>query len=111
MASWNQNARRQLKRIHAPLSVYLPGCSPELNLNEGVNGDLKQAVTGQEPARSKAQLKRATIGHMRKLSKLPDCMRSLFGHRTFRYAASLKSIQVRSIRMTRRASGIAGSRF
>jgi transposase len=66
---------------------YLPGYSPELNPDEGVNGDLKQAVTSREPARSKAQLKRAAIGHMRKLSKLPDRVRSFFGHRTFRYAA------------------------
>jgi transposase len=66
---------------------YLPGYSPELNPDEGINGDLKQAVTRQEPARSKAQLKRAVIGHMRKLSKLPDRVRSFFGHRTFRYAA------------------------
>jgi transposase len=66
---------------------YLPGYSPELNPDEGVNGDLKQAVTGKEPARSKAQLKRAAIGHMRRLSKRPDRVRSFFGHRTFRYAA------------------------
>src|ERR687893_162565 len=67
--------------------IYLPGYSPELNPDEGVNGDLKQAVTGREPARSKAQLKRAAIGHMRRLSKLPDRVRSFFGHKTFRYAA------------------------
>jgi transposase len=66
---------------------FLPGYSPELNPDEGVNGDLKQEVTGQEPARGKAQLKRAVVGHMRRLSKLPDRVRSLFGHRTFRYAA------------------------
>ena len=66
---------------------YLPGYSPELNPDEGINGDLKQAVTRQEPARSKARLKRAVVGHMRKLSKLPDRVRSFFGHRTFRYAA------------------------
>ncbi len=66
---------------------YLPGYSPELNPDEGVNGDLKQAVTRKEPARSKAQLKRAVVGHMRKLSKLPHRVRSFFGHKTFRYAA------------------------
>jgi transposase len=66
---------------------YLPGYSPELNPDEGVNGDLKQAVTRQEPARSKAQLKRTVVGHMRRSSKLPDRVRSFFGHRTFRYAA------------------------
>src|SRR5215211_3874817 len=66
---------------------YLPGYSPELNPDEGVNGDLKQAVTRKAPARSKAQLKRAVVGHMRKLSKLPHRVRSVFAHKTFRYAA------------------------
>jgi transposase len=67
--------------------VYLPGYSPELNPDEGVNGDLKRAVTRKAPARGKAQLKCAVIGHMRKLSKLPHRVRSFFGHETFRYAA------------------------
>jgi transposase len=66
---------------------YLPGYSPELNPDEGANGDLKQAVTRKGPARSKAQLKRAVVGHMRKLSKLPHRVRSFFGHQTFHYAA------------------------
>jgi transposase len=66
---------------------YLPGYSPQLNPDEGINGDLKQAVTRKEPARSKAQLKRAVVGHMHKLSKLPDRVRSFFRHKTFRYAA------------------------
>jgi transposase len=66
---------------------HLPGYSPELNPDEGLNGDLKQAVTRKEPARGKQQLKRAVIGHMRKLSKSPRRVRSFFGHKTFRYAA------------------------
>ncbi|HET6804190.1 MAG TPA: transposase [Frateuria sp.] len=57
---------------------YLPGYSPELNPNEGINGDLKQTVTRKEPARSKAQLKRAVLGHMRGLSKSPNRVRSFF---------------------------------
>jgi len=64
-----------------------PPYSPELNPDEGLNGDLKQAITRQEPARSKPQLKRRVIGHMRRLSKAPARVRSFFGHRTFRYAA------------------------
>ena len=44
-------------------------------------------VTRKAPARSKQQLKRAVIGHMRKLSKSPHRVRSFFGHKTFRYAA------------------------
>ena len=66
---------------------YLPPYSPELNPDEGVNGDLKQGVTRKAPARSEQQLKRAVIGHMRKLSKSPHRVRSFFGHKTFRYAA------------------------
>jgi hypothetical protein len=66
---------------------YLPGYSPELNPDEGVHGDPKRAVTRKEPVRSKAQLKRAVVGHMRGLSKSPQRVRSFFGHRTFRHAA------------------------
>lgn len=72
----------------AEIEVFLlPPYSPELNPDEGVNGDLKRAVTRREPARSKAQLKRAVVGHMRKLSKSPHRVRGFFGHETFRYAA------------------------
>jgi hypothetical protein len=39
------------------------------------------------PARSRDELKRNVIGHMRKLSKLPARVRSFFQHPTFRYAA------------------------
>lgn len=66
---------------------YLPPYSPELNPDEGVNADLKQAVTRQARVRSKPQLKRVATGHMRRLSKLPSRVRSFFGHKTFRYAA------------------------
>jgi hypothetical protein len=66
---------------------YLPGYSSELNPDEGVNGDLKQAGTRKGPARGKAQLKRAVFGHMRRLPKSPDRVRSFFGHKTFHYAA------------------------
>ncbi len=66
---------------------YLPSYSPELNPDEGVNADLKQAVPRKAPARSKQQLKRATISHMRSLSKRPKRIRSIFQNRQFRYAA------------------------
>ena len=66
---------------------YLPPYSPDLNPDEGLDADLKQAVTRKPPARDKPQLKRAVIGHMRKLSKSPGRVRSFFRHETFRYAA------------------------
>jgi hypothetical protein len=52
-----------------------------------VHADLKQAVPRKAPARSKQQLKRATISHMRSLSKRPKRIRSIFQHQQFRYAA------------------------
>ena len=80
--------RAWLAGREAEIEVFhLPPYSPELNPDEGVIGDLKRAVTRREPARSKAQLKRAVVGHMRKLSKSPHRVRSFFGHGTFRYAA------------------------
>ncbi|WP_280139499.1 transposase [Microvirga massiliensis] len=64
-----------------------PPYSPELNPDEGLNVDLKHAMTRKPPARSKHELKRTVINHMRRLTKLPERSRSFFGHRTFRYAA------------------------
>ena len=66
---------------------YLPSYSPELNPDEGVHADLKQAVPRKAPARDKQQLKRAAISHMRSLAKRPKRIRSIFQHQQFRYAA------------------------
>jgi transposase len=65
----------------------LPSYSPELNPDEGLNADLKQAVTRKPPARSKHDLKRSVISHMRRLAKLPHRVRSYFRHEPVRYAA------------------------
>jgi transposase len=65
---------------------YLPSYSPDLNPDEGVNADLKQAAPRKAPARSKPQLKRAAISHMRSLSRRPHRIRSIFRHPQFRYA-------------------------
>lgn len=66
---------------------HLPSYSPELNPDECLNADLKQAVTRKPPARSKQELKRNLVSHMRKLSKLPNRIRSFFQHRPVQYAA------------------------
>ena len=79
--AWLAGRKAEIEVFH------LPPYSPELNPDEGVNGDLKQAVARKAPTRSKQQLKRAVIGHMRKLSKLSHRVRSFFAHKTFRYAA------------------------
>jgi transposase len=103
--------RAWLAGREAEIEVFhLPGYSPELNPDESINGDLKQAVTRKAPARSKAQLQRAVVGHMRKLSKLPHRVRSLFGHKTFRYAAWFKLAQAGSITILRRCRARARRR-
>ena len=79
--AWLAQHRSQIK------VYYLPSYSPELNPDEGINGDIKRGVTAKPPARSRAELKRNLICHMRKLSKLPKYVRRLFQHPTFRYAA------------------------
>lgn len=66
---------------------YLPSYSPELNPDEMLNADLKQAVTSKAPARSKAALKKAAISHLRRLHKSPARVRKYFQHRPVRYAA------------------------
>ena len=66
---------------------YLPSYSPELNPDEMLNADLKQAVTTQAPARTKGQLLKATTSHMRKLQKSPKRVKSYFEHAPVKYAA------------------------
>jgi len=78
---WLAGRKAQIEVFH------LPAHSPELNPDEGLHADLKQAVTRKPPARSKAALKRTVISHMRRLSKLPSRIRSLFLRQPVRYAA------------------------
>jgi transposase len=66
---------------------YLPSYSPELNPDECLNADLKDAVTRRAPARNKTQLKDAAISHLRKLQKSPARVRKYFQHNPVRYAA------------------------
>jgi len=66
---------------------YLPSCSPELNPDEMANVDLKQAVTKLAPARTKPQLVRATVRHLRSVQKQPDRIQKYFQHAPVRYAA------------------------
>jgi transposase len=79
--AWLAERRKQIEVFH------LPAYSPELNPDEGLHADLKQAVTGKPPARSRPELKRRVINHMRRLSKLPGRVRSFFHRPTARYAA------------------------
>lgn len=66
---------------------YLPSYSPELNPDEYLNCDLKAGVHSGPPARSKDDLKRKTIGHLRRVQKMPERVRSYFRHPKIAYAA------------------------
>jgi len=66
---------------------YLPSYSPELNPDEYLNRDLKLNVHKSKPARTKSQLKRKTIGHLRKLQKLPKRIMKYFKDPNIAYAA------------------------
>jgi len=67
---------------------YLPSYSPELNPDEYLNCDLKAGVHGGLPARSKKELKKNTISHMRMLQKQPARVRKYFEAEPIRYAAA-----------------------
>ncbi|MEQ6352979.1 IS630 family transposase, partial [Ralstonia pseudosolanacearum] len=59
---------------------YLPSYSPELNPDEMLNADLKQAVTKLAPARTKLQLVKATSSHLRSVQRQPARVRKYFEH-------------------------------
>ena len=66
---------------------YLPAYSPELNPDEYLNCDLKQGMHSGTPARSKTQLKKKVIRHMRMLQKKPARVARYFVHPRIQYAA------------------------
>lgn len=57
---------------------YLPSYSPELNPEEWLSADLKQALYIKVPGRIKVKLKAATTEHMRILEKPPERVKKYF---------------------------------
>lgn len=78
---WLQGKEDQIE-LH-----YLPSYSPELNPDEYLNCDLKAGVHSGMPARSKGQLKKKVISHMRMLQKKSTRVKKYFKHEKIRYAA------------------------
>jgi transposase len=66
---------------------YLPSYSPELNPEERLNSDLKQALGKRLPQRTKAKLKAAAQDHMAVLESSPERVRSYFQDPRVKYAA------------------------
>jgi len=66
---------------------YLPSYSPELNPEERLNADLKQAIGVKVPVRTKAKLKAAATEHMTHLEQSPERIKSFFQDPRVKYAA------------------------
>lgn len=66
---------------------YLPSYSPELNPEERLNADLKQAIGKKVPVRTKAKLREAANEHMTRLAQAPDRVKSFFQDQPVKYAA------------------------
>ncbi len=65
---------------------YLPSYSPELNPEERLNADLKQAIGKRVPVRTKAKLRAAANQHMDMLGSNPERVRSFFQGKRVKYA-------------------------
>lgn len=66
---------------------YLPSYSPELNPEERLNADLKQAMGKRVPVRTKTKLREAANEHMTMLEKSPERVMSYFQDPRVKYAA------------------------
>lgn len=66
---------------------FLPSYSPELNPDERLNADLKQAMGSKVPARTKPRLEAAAKAHMEKLQSEPHRVKAYFQDPRVQYAA------------------------
>jgi transposase len=75
------------ERIDQIELFYLPSYSPQLNPEERLNADLKQAMSTRVPVRTKAKLREAANDHMAMLEHSPERVMSYFQDSRVRYAA------------------------
>lgn len=66
---------------------YLPSYSPELNPEERLNADLKQAMGKKVPVSTEAKLRDAANDHMFALGNSPERVKSFFHDPRVKYAA------------------------
>ena len=64
---------------------FLPPYSPELNPDEWVWNHLKNHGVGKRIVRSREDLKRVVLGHLRFMQKTPDLVRAFFHEPNVRY--------------------------
>ena len=68
-------------------AFFLPSYSPELNPDERLNADLKQAIGTKVPVRTKAKLRAAADEHMQFIAANRDRVRAYFQDPIVKYAA------------------------
>jgi transposase len=66
---------------------FLPSYSPELNPDELVWNHLKNHGIGKRIVHSREHLHELAVAHLRRLSRMPERIRSFFQHPSLRYAA------------------------
>lgn len=79
---------------------FLPPCSPELNLDELVNADLKRGLPRQHRARDQAELAAETRRFFHRRQRQPHIVRGCFGGPHVRYALDKNPISFWSIAST-----------
>ncbi len=65
----------------------LPSYSPDLNPDEILNSDLKQAISRKPESRRKGELANHAKAHMQSIQKRPEHIKSFFQKESVRYAS------------------------
>ena len=81
MKAWLEENKEKIE------CFYLPSYSPELNPEERLNSDLKQAIGSKVPVRTKEKLHAAVDDHMLMLQNNPKRVASYFQDPYVKYAA------------------------
>ena len=85
----SHRARKVSEYVHGKKGklrlFFLPAYSPELNPDELVWNHLKNNGVGKRIIRTRHELKRVVIGHLRSLQKTPALIRSFFHQPEWKY--------------------------
>ena len=84
VARWIEAKRDRKTKLEL---CFMPGYSPELNPDEMLNQDTKQAMRRQRP-RDQSQMMANARSHLRRRQKQPDVVRNFFQEEHVRYAAA-----------------------
>ncbi len=68
-------------------AFYLPSYSPELNPDERLNRDLKTHFQSGSLVKSKEELKKKTVSHLRLIQRKPNRVKNYFRSKLVTYAA------------------------